>query len=80
MAAKHYMERLERDLANIDMIDDATVEALREMTHAQRLQLMFVANEIGRSLMRVGMKWFHPDWDEARISRAVVDILLHDVK
>lgn len=50
---------------------DAHVEVYRRMTGEQRLRIGMEFHELGRVLVRLGLRHEHPEWDEERIAREV---------
>jgi hypothetical protein len=48
------------------------IEGYRRMTPQQRLQVSFRLYDLTRALVRQGVKYQHPDWDEGRVEREVL--------
>jgi hypothetical protein len=47
------------------------IEIYRAMTGQQRLQIAFDLYETSRALVRAGVRYQHPDWDEERVEQEV---------
>ncbi len=62
----HVRLALERQLAIV-----------RAMTPTQRLQRAQEMNRSMRELLAAGFRSRHPEWDEAKVVRAVADRVLH---
>jgi hypothetical protein len=43
------------------------IEAYRRMTPQERLQICFRLYELTKTLVRQGIKYQHPDWNEAQV-------------
>ena len=48
------------------------IECYRHMTPQQRLQIGFRLYELTRTLVRQGVKYQHPDWNEEQIHQEVL--------
>lgn len=55
------------DPRRIEVIDDATVEVLRDLTPAQRVQKGLELNAFNRAIIEAGIRRAHPDWDDERV-------------
>lgn len=53
------------------------VKALRKMTPAQRLEMGMQLIEEMRELRASMLRFEHPDWTQAQVSRALRDFVLH---
>lgn len=60
-----------------EMIDDAMAKVLRDKTEAERLAIAFGMWRFARDFLRATIRSEHPDWDEARVTRAVASRLSH---
>jgi hypothetical protein len=67
------------------MLDDTTPEALavearilRRMGPAGRLAMTFELNDNLRSLVEAGVRHRHPDWDNQRVERDVIRLMIGD--
>jgi hypothetical protein len=56
----------------IEAIDDDLVNALREKTPADRIQMIGAANRTARLLAAAGVRYQHPDWTEEQIDVEVI--------
>ena len=52
-------------------MDDAVADVQRNMTPAQKLQLVFAANRAMRLRIEGALRTWHPDWSDEQISREV---------
>jgi hypothetical protein len=60
------------DPRNIEVIDDALAAVLRRKTPAERIAMIASANRTARMLAAAGVRYQHPDWDEAKIQNEVI--------
>ncbi|MBL8822947.1 MAG: hypothetical protein JNJ77_10200 [Planctomycetia bacterium] len=56
----------------LDVMDDATADMPRKKTPAERLAMVSDANDNLRILVAAGVRWQHPDWDEAQVQKEMV--------
>jgi hypothetical protein len=56
----------------IEAIDDDLVNALREKTPADRIQMIGAANRTARVLAAAGIRYRHPDWTEEQVNVEVI--------
>ncbi len=56
----------------LEAMDDATADMLRKKTPAERLAMVSDANDTLRILVAAGVRWQHPDWDEAQVQKEMV--------
>lgn len=56
------------DPRRIEVIDDATVEALRRLTPAERIARGLSLGAFARGVISANVRRMHPDWDEARVA------------
>ncbi len=59
-------------LARIEIIDDDLWEALRNKSPTERIQMIDAANRTARILAAAGIRYLHPDWNEAQIQDEVI--------
>ncbi len=50
---------------------------VRAMTPTERLQRALQMNRMARELLGAGFRQRHPEWDEARVKRAVAERILY---
>src|SRR5688572_7114620 len=60
------------DPRNIEVIDDELAQVLRDKTPAERVEMIGAANRTARLLAAAGIRYNHPDWDEAQIQAEVI--------
>jgi hypothetical protein len=65
------------DPKRIEVVDDEVAAVLRSKTHAQRVEMVFQAGALARTLMEAGARSRHPDWDLDKIRREVARLWLH---
>jgi hypothetical protein len=56
----------------IEAIDDDLVDALRDKSPAERIQMIGVANRTARLLAAAGIRYQHPDWTEEQVNIEVI--------
>ena len=56
----------------IEVIDDDLVDALRDKTPAERIQMIGAANRTARLLASAGVRFQHPDWTEEQVQAEVI--------
>lgn len=64
------------DLKRMEVIDEAMAAILRTKTPAQRVELVFQAGTLARTMMAAGVKSRHPDWSDQEIQQEVARIWL----
>ena len=57
---------------HIESIDDSLAEVLRTKTPAEKVEMVAAANRTARLLATAGVRFTHPDWDEAEIQAEVI--------
>lgn len=55
------------DDGQIEVVDDAVAEVLRQKTPAARMMLVGKAWRFARTWINAAVSWTHPDWDEPAI-------------
>jgi hypothetical protein len=60
------------DPRNIEVIDDAVAEILRQKSPAERVAMITDANRTARLIAAAGIRYQHPDWDEAQVHAEVL--------
>ena len=61
-----------RHIGNIETIDAALADALRNKTAAERVQMIGAANRTARILAAAGIRYQHPDWTDAQVHKEVL--------
>jgi len=64
------------DPKRIEVVDTDIAAVLRTKTPAQRMELVFQAGALARTLMEAGVKSRHPDWSDEEIRQEVAGIWL----
>ena len=64
------------DHGQIEVVDDAIADILRQKTHAQRVAMICDAHETARQLVTGGVRDRHPDWNEKQVQTEVARRLL----
>lgn len=59
------------DDGQIEVLDDAQAEILRQKTPCERVGMILASNRTMRLLIRGRLLTRHPEWNEARISAEV---------
>jgi hypothetical protein len=65
------------DPKRIEVVDNEVASVLRTKTPAQRVEMVFQAAALARTLMEAGVKNRHPDWSLEEINEEVARIWLH---
>ncbi len=60
------------DPRNIEVIDDALAAVLRLKTPAERIAMIGSANRTARMIAAAGVRYQHPDCNEAKIQNDVI--------
>jgi len=71
------VDRLNRDLRNMELISDDLVLLWRSKTPAEKLDIVFGMWETARQLITAQVRSIHPDWDDDKIAREVARRLSH---
>ena len=64
------------DPKRIEIVDDNIAAILREMAPAQRVEMVFQAEGLARTLMAAGVKSRHPEMSDLEIHKEVARIWL----
>jgi len=56
----------------IESIDDSLAEVLRTKSPAEKVAMINSANRTARILAAAGVRYTHPDWDEAQVQAEVI--------
>ncbi len=56
----------------IEVIDDDLLEVLRGKSPAERIQMIGAANRTARLLAAAGIRYQHPDWNDAQVHSEVL--------
>jgi len=59
-------------LLRIEAIDDELVNALRDKSSAERIQMIGAANRTARLLAAAGIRYQNPDWTEEQVNVEVI--------
>jgi hypothetical protein len=65
------MTKWRLDHGQIEVVDDAIAEILRQKTPAERVAMIFAANRTMRMMIAAVLRADHPDWTEDQIKCAV---------
>lgn len=57
---------------NIETIDDQLATVLRSKSPAEKIAMVNAANRTARLLAAAGVRFVHPDWDEAQVQAEVI--------
>lgn len=60
------------DPRRIEVIDDDLAVVLRDKTPAERLGMIAAANRTARLLAAAGIRYQHPDWNDAQVHAEVI--------
>jgi hypothetical protein len=55
----------------IELLDEAMVEVLRRKTPAERVAMVFDAEQTMRLMLETHLQWRHPDWSAEQIAREI---------
>lgn len=64
------------DPNRMEVVDEAVAAILRGMSHAQRVEQVFQAGTLARTMMAAGVKSRHPDWSDQEVRQEVARIWL----
>ena len=64
------------DLKRMEVVDEAVAVILRGMAPAQRVEQVFQAGTLARTMMAAGVKSRHPDWSDQEVRQEVARIWL----
>jgi len=64
------------DEGQIEVVDDATAQALRSKTPAERVAMAFACNRTARLLIEGRLRTRHPKWSDERIRAEVARRML----
>ncbi len=67
-------------LPPFEMVDEQMAAIYRAMTPAQRVAIMFDANETMRKLLRGRIMTDHPEWDTDQVNAEVARRMLDDAR
>lgn len=56
----------------IEIVEPALAQVLRLKSPAERLEMIAAANRTARLLAAAGVRFVHPDWDEAKVNAEVI--------
>jgi hypothetical protein len=60
------------DEGQIEVVDDAMAEVLRQKTPAERVRMISDANRLMRTVICGYLRTRHPDWDDGHIAEEVI--------
>ncbi|MBL7133787.1 MAG: hypothetical protein ISS78_06795 [Phycisphaerae bacterium] len=64
------------DPGQIEVVDDAVAEVLRRKTPAERIAMVFDANDTMRLIIAGGLRTQHPEWSDDDIAAEVAGRML----
>lgn len=70
------MDRIPTDTTADARIEE--IKALRRLSISERAAMTFELSDNLRQIVKDGVRHRHPDWDDARVERAVLRIVLGD--
>jgi hypothetical protein len=56
---------------SVELLDAAVVEVLRGKTPAERVAMVFEAEQTMRLMLEAHLHWRHPDWNAEQIGREI---------
>lgn len=59
-------------LRKIEVVDEDLAEVLRHKTPAEKIEMVSAANRTARLLAAAGIRFQHPDWDDAQVHAEVI--------
>jgi hypothetical protein len=65
------------DPGQIEVVDDAMAEILKQKTPGERIQIGFKMWTSARKMLTAHLKSTHSEWDDTRISKEVAKRLSH---
>jgi hypothetical protein len=65
------------DPGQIEVVDDAMAEILRQKTPAERIEIGFKLWTSARKMLTAHLRSLHPDWDEKQILKEVAKRMSH---
>ena len=60
------------NLNNIEVVDDQLAEVLRRKSPAEKVEMVAAANRTARLLAAAGIRYQHPEWDNAQVQNEVI--------
>ena len=67
------------DPGQIEVVDDAMAEILRQKTPSERIQIGFKMWTSARKMLSAHLKSTHPEWEDEHISKEVARRLSHGI-
>ena len=64
------------DSGQIEVVDEAVAEVLRQKTIAERIEMIGAAHRTARVLLAAGVRHQFPDWDDQQVEAEVCRRLL----
>jgi len=74
---KEMPKEIRLDRGQIEVVDDAMADILRQKTPAERIRIGFKLWTSVRNMLRVHLKQTHPEWSAEKIEKEVVRRLSH---
>lgn len=71
------MEKLRLDRGQIEVVDNAMAEVLRQKTPAERIRIGFHMWTAARKMLLVHLKNTNPEWEDEMIKKEAVRRLSH---
>lgn len=68
------------DDGQIEVVDDAIADALRQVSPAERVRMICACNRTMRLLIAGHILTSHPDWGQARVSAEVARRMLRGTR
>ncbi len=57
---------------DVEVVDDQLAEVLRRKSPAEKVEMVAAANRTARLLAAAGVRFQHPDWNDAQIQAEVI--------
>jgi len=57
---------------NIEIVDPQIAEVLRRKTPAEKVEMVVAANRTARLLAAAGIRFQHPDWNDAQVQAEII--------
>ncbi len=58
--------------SRIESVDDSLADVLRDKSPAEKIEMVAAANRTARLLAAAGVRYTHPDWEEAQVQAEVI--------
>lgn len=60
------------DPRNVEVVDDQLAQVLRRKSPAEKVEMVVAANRTARLLAAAGIRYQHPEWNDAQIQAEVI--------